>query len=68
MKKLLLLPFLQVITPIKEVKQVAKYPSYVACLAQLINGLVFTGEGIMIMCRNFLQLSFGTVIDTIGKY
>jgi len=64
--QLLLLPFLQVITPIKEVQQVAKYPSYVACLAQLINGLVFVGEGVMIGCRNFLQLSFGTVIATIG--
>ena len=57
---------MKVITPIKKVQQVAKHPSYVACLAQLINGLVFVGEGVMIGCRNFLQLSFGTVIATIG--
>ena len=50
---LLLLPFLQVITPIKEVQKVAKHPSSVECLAQLINGLSFVGEGVMIGFRNF---------------
>ena len=45
--QLLLLPFLKVITLIKESQQVAKYPSYIACLAPLVNGLAFAGEGII---------------------
>lgn len=64
--QIVLLPFLHAITPIKEVQNVAKMPSIIASIAQFINGLVFIGEGVMIGCRNFLQLSMGTVIATFG--
>ena len=31
---------------------------------QIFNGMVFIGEGIMIGCGNFLQLSLSTVVAT----
>merc|ERR1712157_381214 len=64
--QLLLLPLLHNITPIKEVQQAALLPSYIACFSQIINGLVFVGEGVMIGCRNFSQLSLGTLVATTG--
>jgi len=59
-----LLPLLQKTTPLPEVRKAALVPSYLASLYQTINGLVFIGEGIMVGCGNFLQLSISTSIAT----
>ena len=59
------LPLLQKTTPLPEVRQAALVPSYLACLYQMINGLVFIGEGIMVACGNFLYLSLSTIVATV---
>jgi len=64
--QLLLLPVLQKSSPLEEVRQAAVMPSILASCYQLMNGLVFIGEGIMVGCGNFLQLSISTVVATIG--
>eukprot|EP00804_Cyclotella_cryptica_P001997 CCRYP_007443-RD/>CCRYP_007443-RD protein AED:0.18 eAED:0.18 QI:351/0.85/0.87/1/0.42/0.5/8/4815/582 len=64
--QLLLLPLLQKSSPLEEVRQAAVMPSILASCYQLMNGLVFIGEGIMVGCGNFLQLSLSTVVATIG--
>jgi len=44
--QLLCLPLLSLFSPLKEVQQAARLPSVVAAALQLINGVVFIGEGI----------------------
>jgi len=62
--QILLLPLLHNMTPLPEVQTAARLPSYIACFTQVINGLVFVGEGVMIGCNDFLQLSVFTAIAT----
>jgi len=62
--QILILPFLQGLTPLKEVRDAAVIPSYIASFLQVINGMVFIGEGIMVGCGNFFQLSLSTAIST----
>ena len=64
--QLLLLPILQQATPIKEVQDAALMPSILASVFQIMNGLVFIGEGVMVGTGNFLQLSLSTMLATIG--
>eukprot|EP00543_Licmophora_paradoxa_P002497 CAMPEP_0202456938 /NCGR_PEP_ID=MMETSP1360-20130828/14086_1 /ASSEMBLY_ACC=CAM_ASM_000848 /TAXON_ID=515479 /ORGANISM="Licmophora paradoxa, Strain CCMP2313" /LENGTH=297 /DNA_ID=CAMNT_0049076897 /DNA_START=75 /DNA_END=964 /DNA_ORIENTATION=- len=64
--QLLILPFLHKATPILEVRKAARLPSILASIYQIINGLVFVGEGVMSGCGNFFQLSLSTVIATTG--
>lgn len=64
--QLLLLPVLQKSSPLEEVRKAALVPSILASVLQIINGLVFIGEGVMVGCGNFLQLSLSTVVATIG--
>lgn len=64
--QILLLPILQRLTPLEEVRRAAITPSYIASFLQIINGLVFIGEGIMVGCRNFFQLSISTVVATVA--
>lgn len=54
--QLLLLPFISVFTPLKEVQLAARNPSIIASVLQVINGLVFIGEGVMQGCGDFLQV------------
>jgi MATE family multidrug resistance protein len=61
-----LLPLLQKVTPLQEVRDAAKVPSYLASVYQIMNGLVFIGEGVMVGCGSFLQLSLSTVVATAG--
>ncbi|GAX17182.1 hypothetical protein FisN_10Lh029 [Fistulifera solaris] len=61
-----LLPFLMKTTPLEEVRLAARVPATLSCLYQVINGMVFIGEGIMIGTGSFLQLSIGTVVATAG--
>ena len=60
------LPLLQRMTPLQEVRDAAKMPSYLASLYQIINGLVFIGEGVMVGTGSFMQLSLSTVVATAG--
>lgn len=64
--QLVLLPLLQKSSPLEEVRQAAVMPSVLASVYQLINGLVFIGEGVMVGCGNFMQLSLSTAVATIG--
>ena len=64
--QILLLPLLQKVTPLQEVRDAAKVPSYLASLYQIINGLVFIGEGVMVGTGSFLQLSLSTAVATTG--
>ena len=62
--QLLLLPALKKSSPLEEVRQAAVVPSILASVYQIMNGLVFIGEGVMVGCGNFLQLSLSTVVAT----
>ena len=62
--QLLMLPLLQKSSPLEEVRKAAIIPSILASLYQVINGLVFIGEGVMVGCGNFLQLSLSTAVST----
>lgn len=64
--QLLLLPLLQKSSPLVEVRQAAVMPSVLASVYQLMNGLVFIGEGVMVGCGNFMQLSLTTFVASIG--
>lgn len=62
--QLLMLPLLQKSSPLEEVRKAAVIPSILASVYQIMNGLVFIGEGVMVGCGNFLQLSMSTVVAT----
>lgn len=64
--QLLVLPLLLKSTPMKEVQEAARLPSILASVYQIMNGLVFIGEGVMVGCGNFLQLSISTIIATVA--
>jgi len=64
--QILLLPAMFKATPLQEVRDAAKLPAVIASVLQIINGLVFIGEGIMIGTGSFLQLSLSTLTATMG--
>jgi Na+-driven multidrug efflux pump len=64
--QLLLLPAIRKASPIQEVRDAAKLPAIIASVLQIINGLVFIGEGVMIGTGSYLQLSLNTVVATAG--
>lgn len=64
--QILLLPAMFKATPLQEVRSAAKAPALIASVLQIINGLVFIGEGIMIGTGSFLQLSLSTLMATVG--
>jgi Na+-driven multidrug efflux pump len=64
--QLAVLPVLHKATPMLEVRQMARLPSLLASIYQVFNGMVFIGEGVMLGCGNFMQLSISTLIATIG--
>eukprot|EP00536_Pseudo-nitzschia_multiseries_P001265 jgi/Psemu1/317538/estExt_fgenesh1_pm.C_150030 len=64
--QILLLPAMFKATPLQGVRDAAKLPAVIASVLQIINGLVFIGEGIMIGTGSFLQLSLSTVAATTG--
>lgn len=66
--QILILPFLHRATPMQEVRDTARLPSYLASIYQTINGLVFIGEGVMVGCGSFMQLSLSTVVATMGCF
>lgn len=62
--QILLLPYMRKATPIEAVRDAAHTPAVLASVYQIFNGMVFIGEGIMIGCGNFLQLSLSTIVAT----
>mmetsp|Transcript_6881 Transcript_6881/g.16872 ORF Transcript_6881/g.16872 Transcript_6881/m.16872 type:complete len:556 (+) Transcript_6881:245-1912(+) len=64
--QILLIPAMSKVTPLQEVRDAAKAPAIIASVLQIINGLVFIGEGIMIGTGSFMQLSLSTVVATMG--
>lgn len=64
--QVLLIPHLQKSTPILAVREAARAPALLASLYQVINGFVFIGEGVMVGCGSFLQLSLSTLVATIA--
>lgn len=64
--QILLLPAIRKATPLQEVRDAATVPALIASVLQIINGLVFIGEGVMIGTGSFLQLSLSTVVATTG--
>lgn len=64
--QLILLPAIQKSTPLQSVRDAAKMPAVLASVYQIINGMVFIGEGVMVGSGSFLQLSLSTVVATSG--
>ena len=64
--QLSLLPVIQSSSPLQEVRDAARIPAILASIFQVMNGLVFIGEGVMIGTGSFLQLSISTVVATVG--
>lgn len=62
----LLIPHLQKSTPVIAVRDAARVPALLASLYQVMNGLVFIGEGVMVGCGSFMQLSLSTLVATIA--
>jgi len=60
------LPGLLKATPIEEVRKAARIPALLGSVYQCFNGLVFIGEGVMVGCGSYMQLSISTVIATLG--
>ncbi|CAJ1936441.1 unnamed protein product [Cylindrotheca closterium] len=64
--QLMLLPAIRKASPLQEVRNAAMLPAIIGSVLQVINGLVFIGEGVMIGTGSFLQLSLSTVVATAG--
>jgi len=62
--QLLALPMLGIFTPLPEVRRAARMPSILGAVLQLINGLTFVGEGLMVGVGSFGQLAAGQVVAT----
>ena len=59
-------PLLGVFTPLKGVQEAARVPSIIGAALQLINGVVFIGEGIQTGNQAFTSLAGTTAIATAG--
>lgn len=64
--QLSLLPLLKVFTPLVEIQREARIPSIIGSLLQVLNGVVFIGEGIQQANQRFLSLAFVTILSTAG--
>ena len=64
--QLLVLPFINVFTPLPAVQKAARVPSIIASFLQIINGVVFIGEGIMQGEGMFLPLALNNVAAATG--
>lgn len=64
--QIILLPLILKSTPLQEVRDAARFPALLASILQVINGLVFIGEGVMVGCGDFMQLSLSTALASIG--
>lgn len=64
--QLLCLPLLGVFSPLPEVQQAARLPSVIGAALQVINGVVFIGEGIQQGNQYFGHLAACTAVATVG--
>ena len=64
--QVLVLPWIQKATPMEDVRAAARAPAILASVLQIINGLVFIGEGVMSGCGDFMYLAISTIVATIG--
>ena len=64
--QLVLLPFVKIFTPLVEVQEAARLPSIIASVLQIINGLVFIGEGVIQGCGDFLHLALSNIVACGG--
>ena len=60
MLQLLCLPLVSMYTPIKAVQRAARAPAILAALLQLMNGVVFAGEGILLGLKAYGWLACGS--------
>jgi len=58
------LPLLRGFTPLPEVRKAAYIPSIIGAMLQLMNALVFIGEGLMVATGAFGELAMGQVVAT----
>jgi Na+-driven multidrug efflux pump len=58
------LPLLKSFTPLEEVQRAARLPSIMGAVLQLISGLTFVAEGIMVGVQSFGRLAGGQVVAT----
>ena len=61
-----LLPLLNVFSPLPEVQQAARVPSIIGALLQVLNGVVFVGEGIQQGNQAFVALAATTAVASAG--
>ena len=64
--QVLVLPWIQKATPMEDVRAAARAPAILASILQVINGLVFIGEGVMSGCGDFMFLAMSTIVATVG--
>lgn len=64
--QLLSLPLLKVFSPLEDIQKAARLPSMIGAALQLINGVVFIGEGIQQGNQHFVSLAVVTAIATTG--
>ena len=58
------LPLLGVFSPVADVQQAARAPSVIGAALQLINGVTFIGEGVMVGTGSFGALAVGQIVAT----
>lgn len=66
MCQLLALPLLKVFSPLPDVQDAARVPSMIGAALQVINGVVFIGEGIQQGLGGFTSLAVATVLASLG--
>lgn len=64
--QLLCLPLLKGFSPLPEVQEAARLPSIIGAMLQVINGVVFIGEGIQQGNQAFTSLAACTAVATAG--
>ena len=61
-----MLPLLNVFSPLPEVQQAARLPSIIGAILQILNGVVFVGEGIQQGNQAFVSLAVCTAVASLG--
>ena len=61
-----MLPLLNIFSPLPEVQQAARLPSIIGAILQVLNGVVFVGEGIQQGNQAFVPLAVCTAIASAG--
>ena len=66
MLQLLSLPLLKLLSPLASISEAARMPSLIGSSMNLINGVIFIGEGIQLGCQSFNALGVSTAIGSAG--